>query len=241
MNLRKKTEQKIVWILSILLLFIVCQSGLSKAEEGEFPLDKAKIDVSDLPSLQRGARLFMNYCSGCHSLKYMRYSTLAEGIGIVDSSNHILEKIVKQDLMFSGDKITDTIKSALSKEEGAAWFGTAPPDLSLVGRSRGKDWLYTYLRTFYLDSKRPWGVNNKVFPEVAMPDVLFNLRTHLLAEKDGQEKYDGAILDLVNFLMYVAEPVKQERERIGIWVLLFLGIFFIFACLLKREYWKDIH
>ena len=211
------------------------------ADEVEVPLDKVHIDHSDLPSLQRGARLFMNYCSGCHSLKYMRYSTLSEGIGILDASGHILENVVKENLMFTGDKITDPIKTAMTKEEGAAWFGVSPPDLSLVSRSRGVNWLYTYLRSFYPDDKKPWGVNNKVFPDVAMPDVLVNFRTRLLAEPDGHAKFDASIVDLVNFLSYVGEPMQLKRQRIGVWVMLFLGIFFIFAWLLKREYWKDVH
>ena len=209
--------------------------------EGDVPLEKAPIDLTDLPSLQRGAKLFMNYCSACHSLKYMRYQTMAQDIGIVDASGKVLEQAVKNNLMFSGNKITDPIKNAITKEEGSTWFGVAPPDLSLVSRSRGVDWLYTYLRSFYLDPQRPWGVNNKIFPSVAMPDVLFNFRKHLLSQKDGEEKFDRAIVDIVNFLAYVGEPMQLERKKIGVWVLLFLSVFFIFACLLKREYWKDVH
>lgn len=238
------------------------------AEESEYPLDKAPVDLTDLASLQRGAKLFMNYCSGCHSLKYIRYNVMSKDIGIVDASGKVLEQAVKENLMFTGDKISDTIKSAMSKEEGAAWFGNAPPDLSLVSRSRGVDWLYTYLRTFYPDPKKPWGVNNKVFPDVAMPDVLFNLRKELAAKelatkaaisntgtatensnilnktefvKLDQENFDRAVLDLVNFLAYCGEPIQLERKRIGLWVLLFLGVFLIFAWLLKREFWKDVH
>jgi len=226
-------------IFFLLLLLVLLKPVL--AEETDVRLDKATIDLADLPSLQRGAQLFMNYCAGCHGLQYMRYNTLAAGIGIVDKEGKVLEEIVKDNLMFSGDKISDTIKAALTREEGAKWFGTAPPDLSLISRARGADWLYTYLRSFYPDAKRPWGVNNRVFPDVAMPHVLANLEARYLNEKDGRQKFDGAILDLVNFLQYVGEPVQLLRQRMGIWVLLFLGIFFIFACLLKREYWKDVH
>jgi ubiquinol-cytochrome c reductase cytochrome c1 subunit len=231
--------KKMVKIFLLLSLLVLLNPIL--AEEIEVSLDKAKIDLTDLPSLQRGAQLFMNYCSGCHSLQYVRYNTLAEGIGIVDKDGKVLEAIVKDDLIFSGDKISDTIKAALTKEEGAKWFGTAPPDLSLVARSRGADWLYTYLRSFYPDAKKTWGVNNRVFPDVAMPYVLANLEARYLSEKDGRQKFDAAILDLVNFLQYVGEPVQLIRQRIGLWVLLFLGVFFVFACLLKREYWKDVH
>ncbi len=215
--------------------------GLVQAEEHEVKLDKAPIDLSDLASLQRGATLFMNECSGCHGLKFLRYNTMAKDIGIVNAAGDVLEQAVKENLMFVGDKITDTIKTALRKEDGANWFGVAPPDLSLVARSRSVDWIYSYLRSFYLDPKRPWGVNNTVFPDVAMPDVLFHLRTKLLSEKDGQQKYDSAVLDLVNFLAYAAEPQQKVRKQVGIWVLLFLGVFFVFAYLLKREYWKDVH
>lgn len=211
------------------------------AAEAEDIIDKAHIDPSDLASLQRGAEIFMNECSGCHSLKYVRYSTMAKDIGIVDSKGQVLEQAVKANLMFVGDRLVDTIQSSMTKEEGVNWFGVAPPDLSLVARLRGVDWLYTYLRAFYPDKKRPWGVNNSLFPDVAMPDALFNLRSRLLLEPDGQKKVDRLVLDLVNFLHYAGEPTKSVRESIGKWVLLFLGIFFVFACLLKREYWKDVH
>ena len=233
--------KKYVYAGITLIMILLSILNTTVAAESEYPLDKAKIDLSDLPSLQRGAQMFMNRCSGCHSLKYIRYSTMAEDIGIVDASGHILEAIVKDNLMFVGDKITDTIRSSMTKEEGTLWFGVAPPDLSLVSRLRGSDWIYTYLRSFYLDNKRPWGVNNKIFPDVAMPDVLFNVKAHFLAEANGQEKYDAAILDLVNFLAYAAEPIKYKRQQLGIWVMLFLGIFLVFAYLLKREYWKDVH
>lgn len=227
-----------LWAFMVLLSFA---PSLLQAEESIVPLDKAQIDITDLPSLQRGAKIFMNYCAGCHSLKFVRYSSLGEGIGIVDASGALLEEAIKKNLMFVGDKITDTIQRSMTNEEGAKWFGVNPPDLSLVARSRGPDWLYTYLRSFYLDPKRPWGVNNTVFPDVAMPDALYYFRLQFQHEKEGQKKYDQAVLDLVNFLTYVGEPVQLIRKRIGIWVLLFLGVFFVFAYLLKREYWKDVH
>lgn len=230
-----------VKIIFLSFCFAVCCINLSYADEGEVTLDKANVDLTDLPSLQRGAMLFMNYCSGCHSLKYIRYSTMAKDIGIVDSKGQVLDQAVKDNLMFVGDKLVDTIQSAMTKEEGASWFGIAPPDLSLVTRLRGADWVYTYLRSFYLDKKRPWGVNNRLFPDVAMPSVLYDLKARLLLEPDGQKKFDTVVLDLVNFLYYAGEPMKTERESLGKWVLLFLGIFFVFAYLLKREYWKDVH
>jgi len=236
---QKKTKIFLgLWGFIVLLSLV---PSLLQAEESSVPLDKANIDITDLPSLQRGARIFMNYCSGCHSLKFVRYSSLGEGIGIVDASGVLLEEAIKKNLMFVGDKITDTIQRSMTNEEGAKWFEVNPPDLSLVARSRGSDWLYTYLRSFYLDPKRPWGVNNTVFPDVAMPDALYYFRLQFQHEKEGQAKYDQAVLDLVNFLTYVGEPVQLVRKRIGIWVLLFLGVFFVFAYLLKREYWKDVH
>lgn len=227
-----------------LVFFVLLTSVLNLhavyAEENEIPLDKAHIDPTDLASLERGAKLFMNYCSGCHGLKYIRYSTMAKDIGIVNAKGQVLDQAVKANLMFVGDKLVDTIRSSMTKEEGVNWFGVAPPDLSLVARLRGVDWLYTYLRSFYPDPKKQWGVNNRLFPDVAMPDVLFNLRTRLLLEPEGQQKVDTLMLDLVNFLHYAGEPMKAERQSLGKWVLLFLGVFFVFAYLLKREYWKDV-
>jgi len=200
------------------------------------PFDKVQIDRTDLASLQRGAHTYMNYCAGCHSLKYVRYNTMAQDIGIVNSQGQILDALVKQTLLFTGDKLTATIETAMPADLAANWFGKAPPDLSLVARSRGNDWLYNYLRGFYPDPKRPWGVNNYVFPDVAMPDVLEHLQQTL-----SVAAYNTAMADLVNFLDYIAEPHKLERERLGVWVLIFLGIFLIFTVLLKKEYWKDVH
>jgi ubiquinol-cytochrome c reductase cytochrome c1 subunit len=139
-------------------------------------LDKAPIDLTDYASLQRGARLYMNECSGCHSLKFTRYDSLAKGIQITDEDGKVLDQLVKEDLMFVGDSLTDPILSAMHTADGEKWFGIAPPDLTLVARYRGVDWLYTYLRTFYVDPSRPWGVNNLVYPSVAMPHVLVNLQ-----------------------------------------------------------------
>jgi ubiquinol-cytochrome c reductase cytochrome c1 subunit len=242
---RSLKEKRISYCFQIFLalltfLMMIPLTNVACAEEKEVALDKAHIDPSDLASLQRGAEIFMNHCSGCHSLKYIRYSTMAKDIGIVDSKGQVLDQAVKANLMFVGDKLVDTIQSSMTKEEGVNWFGVAPPDLSLVARLRGVDWLYTYLRSFYLDKKKPWGVNNYLFPDVAMPDVLFNLRARLLLEPEGQKKVDRLMLDLVNFLHYAGEPMKLARQGIGKWVLLFLGVFFVFAYLLKREYWKDV-
>lgn len=213
------------------LCFFLCWfiSGVVMADA------KVVVDLSDLPSLQRGAKYFMNYCSGCHGLKYLRYETMAKDIGIVDSKGKILDEALKENLMFTGSKVTDPMVSAMRKADGVKWFGIAPPDLSLVAKSRGPQWIYAYLHGFYKDEKRPFGVNNRVYPDVAMPDVLMDLQNQL-----SPEEYDRMVADLVNFLSYAAEPMQLTRKHIGVWVLLFLGVLLVFAALLKREYWKDV-
>jgi ubiquinol-cytochrome c reductase cytochrome c1 subunit len=223
------------WVTTGLLLGGLYSVSVHAEEAGAIPLDKVHIDLSDKPALQRGAQLFMNHCVGCHSLKYLRYENMAQDIGIVDMDGKVLGDVLKKNLMFSGDKETDRIDTAMSKQDGVNWFGMAPPDLSLVARSRGADWLYTYLRSFYQDDKRPWGVNNLIFPDVAMPHVLLELQGKL-----NPQQYDQAVQDLVNFLVYAGEPVQETRKNLGVWVLLFLGVFFVFTFLLKQEYWKDV-
>ncbi|MGE6223860.1 cytochrome c1 [Aeromonas media] len=243
--------KRIIFAVLALLPSLVLAAGSG------FPLDKAEYDLSDKASLQRGAATFMNYCAGCHSTQYQRYNRVAADIGIP-------EELMRENLVFTGAKIGDLMKSAMSEKDAARWFGAPPPDLTLVARVRGADWIYTYLRAFYVDETRPFGVNNAVFPSVGMPHVLEPLQgtpraefgTH---EVDGQpvqqvvsiksdgngemnnEEYDQTVLDLVNFLVYSAEPVQQERERMGFWVLGFIAIFFIFTVLLKKEFWRDVH
>jgi len=231
--------------LSIFGLIIVACSGFAT----DFP--KAPIDITDYASLQRGAKLFMNECSGCHSLKYTRYDAMAKGIQITDESGKVLEQIVKDNLMFVGKNLTSPIETAMSPLDAESWFGIVPPDLTLEARYRGVDWLYAYLRSFYVDPTRPWGVNNLVIPGVAMPHVLLNLQGEQILTPEGlklinkgsmtPQQYDTAVADLVNFLCYISEPVQSQRREIGVWVLVFLGIFVVFAYLLKREYWKDVH
>lgn len=241
----------------IIFAVLALLPGLVLASVGGFPLDKAEYDLSDKASLQRGAATFMNYCAGCHSTQYQRYNRVAADIGIPDD-------LMKENLVFTGAKIGDLMKSAMSEKDAARWFGAPPPDLTLVARVRGADWIYTYLRSFYVDETRPFGVNNAVFPSVGMPHVLEPLQgtpraefeTHTLdgvemqqvvsIKSDGNgemnnEEYDQTVLDLVNFLVYSAEPVQQERERMGFWVLGFIVIFFIFTVLLKKEFWRDVH
>jgi ubiquinol-cytochrome c reductase cytochrome c1 subunit len=241
----------------IIFAVLALLPGLVLAAGGGFPLDKAEYDLSDKASLQRGAATFMNYCAGCHSTQYQRYNRVAADIGIP-------EELMRENLVFTGAKIGDLMKSAMSEKDAARWFGAPPPDLTLVARVRGADWIYTYLRSFYVDETRPFGVNNAVFPSVGMPHVLEPLQgtpraefeTHSLdgvemqqvvsIKSDGNgemnnEEYDQTVLDLVNFLVYSAEPVQQERERMGFWVLGFIAIFFIFTVLLKKEFWRDVH
>jgi len=242
----------------LVVFYVMLFSSMIFANDAHIKLDKANVNVRDYASLQRGAKIYMTTCATCHSLKYVRYKELARQIEMVDSSGDILVDVVQDGLMHSGGKITDNILSALSENDGQKWFGKSPPDLSLVARSRGVDWLYTYLRTFYKDDSKLWGVNNIVFPDVAMPHVLLNYQglkglsesnlhdtnhINLKLIKQGslnEKEYDLMVLDLVNFLSYVGEPHQVERKRLGIWVILFLSVLLVFSYLLKREYWKDI-
>ncbi|SRR5690625_11873 len=194
----------------------------------EDPLVKANVNIYDKVSKQRGAKLFVNYCMGCHSLQYQRYGRLGEDLGIP-------EDIVLENLNFVSDRIGDTMQNAMDKKDAAEWFGATPPDLTMVARLRSPDWLYSYLIGFYEDASRPYGYNNKIFPLVGMPHVLADLEEEL-----GDEKFREAMLDLTNFLVYTAEPIQETRRKIGFGVLFFLLILLIPAYLLKREYWKDV-
>jgi ubiquinol-cytochrome c reductase cytochrome c1 subunit len=239
----------------VALLFM---SAFAYAEEATIPLKKVHNDLRDAASLQRGAQLFMNYCQGCHSLQYVRYSQLRDYLGIklkddqdrTDSQESIdlSNKAIEENFAFAADTVADPILSAMPRKQSEKWFGVAPPDLSLVTRVRGKDWVYTYLKSFYRDDTKSWGVNNALFPSVAMPHVLVALEgmknKNQQLETKGEltpQQYDKAVTDLVNFLDYVGEPIKLKRERIGVFVILFLSILTIFLYLLKREYWKDVH
>lgn len=239
----------------IFTFFILLFSGVALSSSGHLNLDKANVNVKDYASLQRGAKIYMTTCATCHSLKYVRYKEMARQIEMVDSSGDILVDVVKDGLMYSGSKITDTILSALSKDDGEKWFGKSPPDLSLVARCRGVDWLYTYLRTFYKDDSKLWGVNNITFPDVAMPHVLLNYQGLKGISKDdsnhinlklirqgslNEKEFDLMVLDLVNFLSYVGEPHQVERRKLGIYVIFFLSILLVIVYLMKREYWKDV-
>ena len=210
-----------------------------------------EIDLSDQESLQRGARTFINYCLSCHSAAYMRYNRMGKDLGID-------EELIRDNLLFAADKVGDVMKAVMPEEDAKIWFGTAPPDLTLAARSRGPEWLYLYMTGFYREGSR-W--NNIVFPNVAMPHVLYEWQGEQRAVfdtmEDGskqfdrfelvrpgsmtKEEYDAAMHDLVNFFVYLGEPARLVRYRIGVYVLIFLGVFLIFTYLLKREYWKQLH
>ncbi|WP_266169848.1 cytochrome c1 [Dyella subtropica] len=221
------------------------------SEEGGLP--SAATNVNDKASLQRGAKLFFNYCVGCHSLKYARYSRIAEDLGLS-------EKEVMDNLNFTGAKFGEPVISHMPEDSAATFFGKAPPDLSLEVRAKGADWVYGYLNAFYLDPTRPVGWNNTVFPNASMPNPLWELQGLQTAEMkkvDGEEvveklelaqpgklspaQFKQATRDLTSFLEYVAEPAALQRQRYGIWVLLFLVGFTLLAYALKKEYWKDVH
>jgi len=236
---------KAVHFLVLLLPFAVAAS--------EDSLDRAPINPQDVVSLQRGARVFVNYCLSCHSAEAMRYNRL-EDLGLT-------EQQIKDNLMFATDKVGDTMTAAMRRRDARSWFGVAPPDLSVIARARGADWLYSYLRTFYRDNSRETGWNNLTFPNVGMPNVLYELQGEQVlkphAGADGEtgaptlildtpgklsaRDYDKLTTDLVNYLVFMSEPARETRIRIGYAVLILLGALFVPVYLLKKEYWKDVH
>lgn len=247
--------------LKSLIAALLLAPALLLAAGGDVKLDRAPIDPDDQASLQRGARHFVNYCLNCHSASYMRYNRLRD-IGLTDQQ-------ILDNLVFSGGKVGDLMKIAMDPKDAKEWFGAAPPELSLIARSRashagsGADWLYSYLRGFYRDAERPSGWNNTVFPNVGMPHVLWELQgEQVMAERKvqgaGYEKtepvlkldkpgqlspveYDQFVADLVNYLVFMAEPARADRTTIGMFVLVALGLLFLLAYALKKEYWKDVH
>ena len=225
------------------LATVVSTSAL--AASGGASLDHANNDLSDKESLKKGFKTYINYCLGCHQLQYQRYNRTFKDLGIEEADG-------VENYMYTGEKVGDHITNTMPTKEAAKWFGTAPPDLTLEARLRSPDWIYTYLRSFYMDDKRPFGVNNKVFKDVGMPHVLQDLQGVSSIDEHGNitpalggslttEEYDVVVRDLTNFLEYVGEPSKLERKSMGVKVLIFLFIFFIVAYFLKKEYWKDIH
>ena len=223
--------------------------GLAFAAGAGIPLERAPIDLSDRESLQRGASLFVNYCAGCHSADYMRYNRIARDLGIPEDQ-------LAGNLMFATSASGEPMHVAMSRGDATEWFGKAPPDLSVTSRSHGANWLYTFLRTFYVEEGRPFGVNNATFKDVGMPHVLWELQGFsepvmqdglvvgvgpASGGKLSAAEYDRVVTDLVAFMVYLGEPIILERKRIGVWVLLFLAVFMVLAILLKKEYWRDVH
>ena len=220
------------------------------------PLESSGTDLSDKASLQRGAGLFMNYCAGCHSLSMHRYSRIASDLGLS-------EELVEQHLIQGDAKIGENIRTGIAAGDGNAWFGKAAPDLSLTARAKlgGPDWIYSYLKGFYVDESRPLGWNNTVFPGASMPNVLWELQgiqrpvyeeghdgaQHIAKLELAQpgrldaRQFDQAARDISGFLQYVAEPAALQRESVGVWVVLILAFFTFLAYLLKTEYWRDVH
>jgi len=252
-----KTYIKYIIISLSLILFSITAQGNTA-----ITLNKVDINIDDHEALQRGAKVFFDKCQGCHGLKYIRYIDLANGIGLKETKDKSLIQIIKETLIHSNDSINENniIESSINKENGMKWFGKVIPDLSLISRYRGDDWIYTYMQSFYKDTSRPWGVNNLIFPDVGMPHILLNLQGLQVLKQDNiknnvpnelleliekgdlsQEEYNNLIKDLVTFLSYVGEPIQSERKTIGYWVLGFLSILTILVFLLKREYWRDIN
>ena len=263
----KGAAMRIASVILACLLFAA--PFAATASESGVKLDHMPADINpnDPASLQRGAQVYVNYCLGCHSASYMRYNRLKD-FGLTD-------KQILDNLVFTGAKVGDLMTIAMTPKDAKEWFGVAPPDLTVIARSRssgagsGADWLYTYLRGFYRDPSRPTGWNNTAFPNVGMPHVLYALQgeqalktvveqiprgnkgefekrevQRLVLEKPGTmspAEYDRLAADLVNFLAYMSEPVRHYRQQVGIYVLIFLGLMFMLAYALKKEFWKDVH
>jgi ubiquinol-cytochrome c reductase cytochrome c1 subunit len=239
------------------LLFLLLALPAVAFANTEMKLDHAPVNVHDNESLQRGARTFVNYCLNCHSANYMRYNRMQD-IGLTEAQ-------IKDNLLYAADKPGELMKVSMRPKEAKEWFGATPPDLTVIARSRGADWLYTYLRSFYRDDSRPTGWNNTAFDKVGMPHALQELQGHLApvykteTDHEGkarqvierlelvkpgkltQAEYDATVADLVNYLVWMGEPAQSQRQSIGLIVILFLSAFVVVAFYLKKEYWKDVH
>ena len=237
---------KVFVSLAMVGLFIGAPSSWSAAKN-DWPMEAFEPDLTNLPSLQNGFKVYANHCLGCHSLQYQRYGRTADDLGIP-------RELALESVVFTGQKIGELITTSMDPEQAKAWFGAAPPDLTLEARLRSPEWIYNYMKTFYVDEDRPLGANNGVYPNVGMPNVLLHLQgvqrydaeTGQLFLEPGTgslsaEEFDQVIYDLTNFLYYVGEPNRLERQRLGIYVLLFLVILGTFTYLLNREFWKDVH
>ena len=226
-----------------------------QAAGGDILLDRANVDSADVVSIQRGAQVFVNYCLNCHSATAMRYNRLMD-LGLN-------EQQIKDNLLFAGEKVGDPMSIAAGRKDQREWFGVEPPDLSVIARSRGANWLYTYMRSFYRDPARVTGWNNLAFANVGMPHVLWQLQGTQVLKSEIEERgghraehkklalespgalspleYDQLVRDLVNYLSFMGEPAKTRRVQIGIVVLFFLSLLLVLSWLLKTEYWKDVH
>jgi len=243
-------------------LILVGMWSATALAQHEAELDAADNNVANTASLQRGARYFVNYCMGCHSAKYVRYNRLGEDLQLTEDQ-------LIDNLMFTGERPFDTMSIAMDPDDAARWFGTAPPDLSLIARSRGTDYIYTFLQSFYVDESSPTGVDNLVLPGTAMPHVLWELQGiqeahegEAAAEEEGEhgeaageehtmlelvepgtmneEEFDEVVRDIVNFLDYIGEPMQLERQSLGIRVIAFLLVLLLISYMLKKEIWKDV-
>lgn len=249
---------RIAGVTVVVMVMGMASSPTMAVAADKVQMDHFEVSLKNKASLQHGAKLFVNYCLSCHSAKYMRYNRLAKDL-------EIPPQLVERHMMYASDKIGDPMVTTMPAKDAEQWFGVAPPDLSLVGKLRGAEWLYNYFRNFYLDENSPSGWNNVVFENVAMPHAMYELQGLQRAvfkteidqdgkprqvldyfEKAGEgkmtaEEYDQAVRDLTNFLVYMSEPAKMTRIKYGIWVTLFLMIFALLAYRLKQEYWRDIH
>ena len=243
-------------LTSLLAAVALAATGTAVAAGGSVALEPANIDPGNIKSLQRGAANFMNYCSGCHSAKYVRYNTIGEDLELSD-------ELLIENLMFNAEKTFETIKVNMPADSAESWFGVTPPDVSLIARSRGADYIYNFLKGFYVDASHPNGTNNTVLAGTAMPHVLWELQGFQKAKfheatVDGvttrtfegfepfiegsldAEEYDQFVRDTTNFLAYIGEPIRSERRTLGVWVLIYLLVFLIIARMLKKEIWRDV-
>ncbi len=247
--------KKVATYLFIAALLLPLTS-LTVSAAGGAGVEHSRANINDTASLQRGAKWYVNYCLGCHTIAYMRYNRLAEDLDLS-------EEMVMENLVFSDAKFGETMNIAMDEEQAKAWFGKTPPDLSLIGRSRGADWLYSYLLGFYKDENGAW--NNTLLPNVSMPHVLWPLQgiqtpiyrqettesgfTHEVIDhfklttpgSQSPQEFEETARDIAAFLDYAGEPAKLKRKGVGVWVILFLAFFTFIAYLLKAEYWRDVH
>lgn len=255
-DLRLNNMANIVFICLFLLLAMPVE-----AADAPVKLSSIEVDLRDKAKLQRGAKIFMNYCSGCHSLQYMRYNKMAKDLGLTTFDGEVDKDLLHNNLIFTRANVHDPIQISMPKQDAEQWFGIVPPDLTLTARERGAEWIYTYLKSFYVDKSRPFGANNALVPDVAMPNVLAPLQgTVIAAHKDanghersdfslvliapgsmGQQQFDSTLNDLVTFLVYVGEPSKLIRYQMGFLVLIFLIVLAAFAYKLKKQYWRNIN